>query len=227
MRTGEAVGSFQPLHRHADARVILYISGRYRERCIGECGEFAAGDVIVRPAHYAHDGFDLTPDAKYVHLQTRPETLRAFFGKHGWRAQRMSGLAWREIAAARNDPDIADDILARPTQTMSAAAVTSPSTSIAHRLDADNAPRLGDLAEMHNMSPWQLTRLFLRAFGMSPSRYRQHARAQNALRLLAETSLPLAVIAAQTGFSDQSHLGRGLRAATGATPDQLRRQLAA
>jgi AraC family transcriptional regulator len=62
---------------------------------------------------------------------------------------------------------------------------------------------------------------------MPPSRYRREARVQHALRLMAETQAPLAAVAAQAGFADQSHLGRAVRAATGRTPDQLRRQLAA
>jgi transcriptional regulator GlxA family with amidase domain len=39
---------------------------------------------------------------------------------------------------------------------------------------------------------------------------------------LLETRLPLAVVAAECGFVDQTHLGRVLKRATGRTPLQIR-----
>jgi AraC family transcriptional regulator len=45
-------------------------------------------------------------------------------------------------------------------------------------------------------------------------------------RALIAAGMPLAQIAAACGFDSQSHLTRGFRAATGATPGQYRAALA-
>ena len=66
--------------------------------------------------------------------------------------------------------------------------------------------------------------LWRRRFGMSPQVLRRELRTRRALHLLAG-AMPLAGIAAASGFADQAHLARTLRAATGATPSQLRKQV--
>jgi AraC family transcriptional regulator len=50
-------------------------------------------------------------------------------------------------------------------------------------------------------------------------------RLDRARALLRETALPLADIAAACGYASASHLSRHVKAATGATPGQLRRAL--
>lgn len=224
-----AVGaSDHALHRHAEARLILFVSGRYRERAVGESEIFGPGDIIVRPAFYAHDGCALTSDTRYVHFWPRPGAMHAFFAHHGWQARRATYRGdWRDLVLAARDPDAGDMLLSADTNPLALLSRDSLADDVALELSNAEAPRLRDVAEARNISPSDLTRRFALAFGMNPNRYRQHARVQAALRLLAETGASLAQIAAQAGFSDQSHLGRALRAATGCTPNQLRRQLAA
>ncbi|MGD7350280.1 helix-turn-helix domain-containing protein, partial [Ralstonia pseudosolanacearum] len=50
-----------------------------------------------------------------------------------------------------------------------------------------------------------------------------HGRLGHALRLLERTALPIAEIAARTGYYDQSALTRHLKAAHGITPAAVRR----
>ncbi|MCA8886490.1 MAG: helix-turn-helix transcriptional regulator [Hyphomonadaceae bacterium] len=228
MRSGGAADgiTLQPLHRHADARLILFVAGRYRERAICEGAIFSAGDIVVRPAYYAHDGCALTADARYVHLRPSPHRLRDFFCKYGWRAQRHRFRGdWNDLAANAADLDAADSILAANWETLPHSPDVKQSDLIAKTLAEASGPNISDIAEVHNLSPWDLTRRFARAFGMTPTRYRQHARAQHALRLLSNGSLSLSAVASHAGFADQSHLGRVLRTLTGCTPDQLRRRL--
>jgi AraC family transcriptional regulator len=48
---------------------------------------------------------------------------------------------------------------------------------------------------------------------------------QSALSLLTSSEFSLSRLAAETGFADQSHLTREVRAATGITPGALRTML--
>ena len=68
----------------------------------------------------------------------------------------------------------------------------------------------------------KMIRAFQRHYGISPGAYLRQVRVEQALVLLESTDLPLASVALETGYSDQSHLCRVVKAETGLTPSQYR-----
>jgi len=80
-------------------------------------------------------------------------------------------------------------------------------------------------ASLANMSQPQFIKLFKRVAGMTLVSYLTHVRLSHAFRLLKESSLTIAEVAFQTGFSDQSHLDRRFKAAFGQVPSAVRKQL--
>jgi AraC-like DNA-binding protein len=78
-------------------------------------------------------------------------------------------------------------------------------------------------AALARMSQPQFTKLFKRVAGMTFITYVTHVRLSRALRLLKESSLSIAEVAAQTGFSDQSYFDRRFKAAFGKVPSAFRR----
>jgi AraC family transcriptional regulator len=87
-----------------------------------------------------------------------------------------------------------------------------------------NLPRLA--AEAH-LSEFHFARMFRVSMGCSVHDWVAARRLDRARALLRETPLPLADIAAACGYAGASHLSRHVKAATGATPGQLRRALSA
>lgn len=83
--------------------------------------------------------------------------------------------------------------------------------------------RLEDLAAAAGVSRFHFARLFKNSMGTTPHRFVLDQRLAAARRLLAETRLPLADVAAATGFSSQSHLCTAMRRQLGVTPGQWRR----
>jgi AraC-like DNA-binding protein len=69
----------------------------------------------------------------------------------------------------------------------------------------------------------QFVRLFKRMAGMSFVSYLIHVRLSRAVRLLKETSLTIAQIACEVGFSDQSYFDRRFKEAFSHTPRDFRR----
>jgi AraC-like DNA-binding protein len=78
-------------------------------------------------------------------------------------------------------------------------------------------------ASLANMSQPQFMKLFKRVAGMTLVNYVTHVRLSHAFRLLKDSSLTIAEIAFQTGFSDQSHLDRRFKAAFGQVPSAVRK----
>ena len=76
---------------------------------------------------------------------------------------------------------------------------------------------LEDLARLTNLSPFHLTRVFREEVGMPPHAYQMQARLGRARELLLR-GLPVARVAQETGFADQSHLTRRFKRLVGVTP---------
>jgi len=80
--------------------------------------------------------------------------------------------------------------------------------------------RVGDVARAVGLSPRQLHRRSLDAFGYGPKTLARVLRLQRALTL-ARTGAALADVAATAGYADQAHFARDVRALTGTTAAAL------
>lgn len=96
---------------------------------------------------------------------------------------------------------------------------------VRERLDDGEGSRLSELAQGAGVHPVYLARRFRCHYGCSVDEYIQWRRTAAAAALLRGSKPSLAVIATEVGCSDQSHLTRIVRAATGVTPAALRRLL--
>lgn len=81
-----------------------------------------------------------------------------------------------------------------------------------------------ELARAVSLSASQFRRAFRQRFGVTPHRYIKQVRLNAACELLTTTDLPIADIAADSGFCDQSHLTNELVHEVGLTPRRYRRR---
>ncbi|MEM9009961.1 MAG: AraC family transcriptional regulator [Pseudomonadota bacterium] len=81
---------------------------------------------------------------------------------------------------------------------------------------------VAEIAAFLETDRFRLARATKRLAGLSPARLLRQWRIERALSLITDTTLPLAEVAARAGFSDQAHMGRVIRQATGRTPGALR-----
>ena len=86
----------------------------------------------------------------------------------------------------------------------------------------DDRLSLTELAGVACLSPYHFSRSFKRALGVGPQRYVMQRRLERAKTLMRRTNQPLAWIAQEAGFSDQSHLTSVFRRETGVTPGRFR-----
>ena len=89
----------------------------------------------------------------------------------------------------------------------------------------DDRLTLADLAAVACLSPYHFSRSFKQAVGAGPQRYVMHRRVERAKALMRRTDQPLALIAQEAGFADQSHLTSVFRREIGVTPGHFRAAL--
>ncbi len=85
---------------------------------------------------------------------------------------------------------------------------------------------LAEIAAHVALSPYHLLRAFRAEVGLPPHAYLDSVRIRHAERLIV-AGQPLAEVAAEAGFSSQSHLTRHFKRLIGVTPGQYARQRAA
>lgn len=81
------------------------------------------------------------------------------------------------------------------------------------------------LAAHAGLSVSQLTRLFRRETGTTPTAYVNQLRLRRARALIERTCLPVSQVMAQVGIADPSHFARDFRRAYGFSPRLFREHL--
>ncbi len=158
------------------------------------------------------------------------------------RASDVSQLLARAIHCVDHDEAIAIDLVKRasmllkPSPAVSARPVSrerAASGGLApwqvarvKRFVEDNMARsvaIDELAELARLSTSYFSAAFKTSFGLSPHTYIIAQRVERAKQLMLSTNAPLCEIALDCGLSDQAHLSRIFRRATGTTPSAWRR----
>ncbi len=131
------------------------------------------------------------------------------------------------LAAAAEHAGFRPCLRCRPETAPFCPAWNGTRTTVARALrmiDAGELDRLGmsGFAERLGIGPRHLSRLFAEQVGASPSQVARTSRLQRAKRLLDETTLTIADIAVQSGYSSARRLTDDFTARYGRTPTKLR-----
>jgi AraC-like DNA-binding protein len=195
-----------PAHFHEEHQLTFVLRGR-RRFVVGERAVVvSAGAATWIPARVPHRSLSESGGVECVNVYVRA-------GEHDEAAiVRSVELHWaahgrldaRELAAA----------VQRHRLPAVAQAPPCPGGVIRHARVAEAAAHAG-------MSREGYTRAFAARYGMPPAAYRRAAQLNEARELLRDGE-GIAAAAAQSGFADQSHLGRWFRRAFGITPARYR-----
>ena len=86
-----------------------------------------------------------------------------------------------------------------------------------------DAVYLDDLAALAGLSVCRFVTVFRRQIGLTPHRFVCHRRIRYAKALLRD-GVPMARVASEAGFFDQSHLSRHFKSICGTTPGRYLRE---
>lgn len=233
--------------RYAQARfdpergyLAVVLEGDLRKSFPGRTLGLAAGSAATIPADAAHAASFGLGGARILivrpprePLEAGPELLR---GVEARRDPGLAALARRistELAARDSAAPVAVAGLA--LELFAAAVRGAPAklplrrptwlAAVVERLHDQPAGCLclAELAGTVGVDPAHLGRVFQRHYGVSIGTYVRRLRLDRAAVRVAGTDAPLASIAAEQGFADQSHFTRAFKLHVGVTPARYRR----
>jgi len=239
-----AAGTRTPPHENEGACLTITLSGAWRihDRA-SEPHQCSRGIVHFVPAGVRHhsrfDGTVVRMLALYVCEERQTELQAAGVGlERVWhfrdgRVEELAARMLRELGT----PDelrllalegLALELLAqsaRPHGSLPGERRSKWLATVEERLRAEFRlpPSLHELAREVGVHPVHLARSFRACTGVSVGAFVRKLRLEWAEQQLVSTSTPLAELAAEAGFSDQSHFTRLFRARTGLTPARYRR----
>ncbi len=201
-------------HVHRKAYAALVLSGGYEEA--GDHGRFrvTAGDVIFHAPFEAHlDRFSAV-GAVVLNLAL-PEgcsctTVLARVADPDAIARVAEGSARDAVERLFCEAVSCEPQLADWPDDLAAALMRNPSLKLSQWCGSNAIP------------PWVVSRGFKSVFGVAPETFRARIRTHHALKRICDTQTPLARIAAELGFADQSHMTRSVRQLAGIAPQAWR-----
>jgi AraC family transcriptional regulator len=228
-----------PLHAHAHAFFSMLVTGRYREWFGGQSWDARPLSMVLRPAQAEHHD-EIGPDgALFLCVDIAPSYWNAL-AEAGTHLQRrafddrpMSCVALRllrELCEKRAGwrgvtESLVNELVAEYVADSRYVQRREPRwlRRAIERLHDDPANEsLSAVAADLGLHPVHVSRMFKRHLGVTVSQYLRELRLQRAARALLESRAPLADLADDHGFADQSHLTREFSRATNWSPAKLR-----
>lgn len=229
-----------PMHAHAHAFFSMLISGHYREWFGQEHWDARPLSMVLRPAQAEHRD-QIGPDGSvFLCVDIAPAYWEAL-ADSGVRLQRrafddrpMSRVAlrllkelcekragWQSVAES-----LVNELVAEYADESRRVGRRDPPPWLLRAIEmlhGDPAHQsLRAIAADLDLHPVHVSRAFKQHKGMSVSQYLRELRLQRTARGLLESREPLAAIAQDNGFADQSHMTRDFIRATHWSPAKLR-----
>ena len=238
-------GSSLPWHRHPGATICFVYSGGFAERYAGVTLDCSPGTLKITPAEEPHSNRFGREETRGLLIEADPAGLgrlgphaRVLEERASFHDAHLSLLGCRLLAELRAGDSAAPLAIEGLVLEVLAGAArasqlrlhgTMPPRWVTEARDLLHDPgrvgSLGELAEAVGVHPVTLARGFRKAYGCSVGAYLRRLRVARAAQRLAETDNPLAGIALEAGFADQSHFSNLFRRETGVSPSAFRRSV--
>ena len=236
-----AGGHHVPSHYHERACLSVVVEGCFVQRFPGREVRCTAGGVLCKPPEERHDDVWLA-DSRHFILEPAPEAHHALGAAARAieevrdaldpGAAALARLAFRELRLGDDVSALALEglvlqLLARAARLEDRRRPTSRPAWLARveeRLHDDprRTPSLTELGRIAGVHPAHVSRTFSAVHGHTVGEHVRRLRLRAAQCELEDTDRPLSEVALRAGYSDQSHLTRALRRATGLTPARYR-----
>jgi AraC family transcriptional regulator len=231
-----------PPHRHESAYITFVVCGGLEEEVGGRSEQFDPGGMMIKPAGEVHSNRFGDAGAKLLLVEVLPTLSQGSPGVSRLldqvvltRSPRLSQLMLQVHQELRSHDDFSElcvqgllfETFAELGRTTARrpAAVEPYLERVRERLHAEftRPLRIADLAREESVSTARLARQFRARFGRGIGEYLRQVRLDWVAQALLQSDRPIALLALEAGFADQSHLTRDFRRRYGVTPGVFRR----
>lgn len=222
-----APGKRLPRHRHPRGCIAVVVEGAVDKSFARVSGTAAQGAVITMPPEEPHVDVFGRAGARIVVVESQAEEDVGL--DRDWTCLLIATRIARELEAPDSFTPLAIEGLALE---LAAAARRLAAPGASHWLRSARELALEralepvsvvEIAAELDVDPRLLARGFHEHFGASIGEYVRNARLDWAAARLVQTDAPLATLALEAGFADQSHFTRSFKRRTGLPPGKYRR----
>lgn len=230
-----------PRHTHESAYFGLLLAGSYSERCTHRAADYEPFTMGFHPPALTHSDEVGICGSRMFCVELRDSyltTTRKFLtaprfvpdlcaSEVTWLGMRMFRSFASRTLERLELHELCADMLERVSGS-SNTEETGTSSWLGRALELLHESyreplTLEEIARRVEVHPIHLSRVFRKRHGCTMGEFVNRKRVQFACRKLADGWQDLATIASDSGFADQSHLGRVFKSLTGQTPGQFRR----
>ena len=197
-----------PLHFHDEDQITFVISGRRRFVIGDQSVQLGHGEGAHIPAGMPHRSLAETSELFCINIYTPPSECPAddLISSLASLRREKGLLTWADLKIVverhRGNPELSRQRI--------------------HPSSRREPPRtVNEAARLSGMSREGFSRRFKKLHGMSPQSFQLVEKLNDARRFL-RMGASIAEVAVETGFADQSHLGRLFRRIFGVTPGRYR-----
>lgn len=228
-----------PTHTHLNAHFVLVVRGIYRTAALPDEGACGPSTLVFNPAGTTHRDRFQSAHGRFFTISVEPEIAarieRNIHSPVVFETGKIRRTIQRAYTEFQDHSDFSPIIMeglglelaGRVGPILDRSVGRSPRwLATARDLIRDSRGsglRVKDIARVADVHPIHLARVFRQYFRCSPGEYLRQCRMERVAQLLASKSLPLAEIAQQAGFTDQSQLTHAFKRYAGLTPGAFRR----
>ncbi|HBS29767.1 MAG TPA: hypothetical protein DEB06_10035 [Phycisphaerales bacterium] len=239
-RRANPPGQVMPPHAHPFATLTLVMGGGFSDEYESGTAEGAPLSVAFKPSGHPHATSVRGHGMRSLVIEIGPaieRRLRACGALlHGCGVSTDPLIITRMVRVALTTLDspgpqgehAVDQALAALTQRARGPMPAQPKGAAARalkllELEHAESTGTGSIAAELGLHPTSVTRMFRRSLGCGVMEHLRRLRVRAAAERLANSALPLALVACEAGFADQAHMTRCFRRETGVTPGLYRR----
>lgn len=224
-------GAKHPPHQHVNDYICIVLAGGFAERQKERWQERRSGSFFIhRAGETHHDHFG--PHGAVclsMHLELRRSSSDMTEGLCSTLARSTADQLALELVASSREELVLASLAAQLFEELGLISQACKSGSwidkIAEAMCDEPARRwsLRELAAIAQRHPVHLAQAFRAQTGVSIGMFQRRRRIMRLCLALRSGSTPLATLAAELGYSDQSHMTSELRTAIGMSPGRYRR----
>jgi AraC-like DNA-binding protein len=198
-----------PIHFHDEDQITFVISGRRRFIIGDELVQFGHGERVHIPAGVPHRSLAEASELFCINIYTPPGecSARDLILSLASLRHKKEELSWADLKMAVERHRCNPELSCRRTRL--AASCLEPWRTVS------------EAARLYGMSREGFSRRFKKLYGIPPQSFQLLKKLNDARRFL-RMGQSIAEVAVETGFADQSHLGRFFRRIFGVTPGRYR-----